>query len=330
MPIPTLMEGAQAASRQLRDRRPALSAAGQSRPRPDHRGRRGFVPQLARSWSRRDSVTLVFELDPRARWHDGAPVTARDVLFTFERARDPGIAPRLADAAPAHRGGRGRGRSQRGVPLHPAVRRAALRRDLPRGAAARPSAGPLPPDEAGRVALRVAHPVGNGPYRWVRRVPGQFIELAANDQFFLGPPGIQRVIVRVAPRTPTRGSTCSSAARPTRWTTCHPHLQSRRVAADPDVRLVTVPAHRRVSPVQPARPGDAPGPIRSWRTSTCAERWSWRSTARSWCGRCSVSTERCRSGRPRRSYGSATARASRSGRTARRQAAARGARMGRP
>ena len=34
-------------------------------------GDRDFIPQLARRWERRDSVTVVFELDPRARWHDG-------------------------------------------------------------------------------------------------------------------------------------------------------------------------------------------------------------------------------------------------------------------
>ena len=58
-------------------------------------GDQGFVPMLARSWTRRDSLTLVFDLDPRARWHDGAPVTSRDVLFTLRRARDSAIAPRM-------------------------------------------------------------------------------------------------------------------------------------------------------------------------------------------------------------------------------------------
>ena len=55
-----------------------------------------FVPALASSWSRRDSVTLVFELDPRARWQDGTPVTAADVLFTFEHARDSTFTPTVA------------------------------------------------------------------------------------------------------------------------------------------------------------------------------------------------------------------------------------------
>jgi peptide/nickel transport system substrate-binding protein len=59
-------------------------------------GDRGFIPELARSWTRRDSLTLVFDLDPRAHWHDGTPVTARDVLFSFARARDPQIDPQRA------------------------------------------------------------------------------------------------------------------------------------------------------------------------------------------------------------------------------------------
>src|ERR1051326_5865188 len=46
-------------------------------------GDSGFVPRLARSWKFEDSVTLAFELDPRARWQDGVPVTAADVAFTF-------------------------------------------------------------------------------------------------------------------------------------------------------------------------------------------------------------------------------------------------------
>jgi ABC-type transport system substrate-binding protein len=54
-------------------------------------GDKGFVPQLARSWTRRDSLTLVFEMDPRARWQDGTPVTARDAALAINMARDPAV-----------------------------------------------------------------------------------------------------------------------------------------------------------------------------------------------------------------------------------------------
>ena len=109
MPIPTLMEGAQNDSGQLRDRRPAVPPPGRARAHRPHRGDRASSPSSPESWTRRDSVTLAFELDPRARWHDGVPVTSRDVLFTF--ARGPAIRPsrpRRRSSA-SDRGRRGRG-----------------------------------------------------------------------------------------------------------------------------------------------------------------------------------------------------------------------------
>lgn len=51
---------------------------------------REMEPLLARSWTiSDDGKTFAFELDPRARWSDGQPVTAEDVEWTFNIARDP-------------------------------------------------------------------------------------------------------------------------------------------------------------------------------------------------------------------------------------------------
>lgn len=47
-------------------------------------------PALARSWtSSPDGATWTFSLRPDARWHDGEPVTADDVLFTIATLQDP-------------------------------------------------------------------------------------------------------------------------------------------------------------------------------------------------------------------------------------------------
>jgi peptide/nickel transport system substrate-binding protein len=46
--------------------------------------RKGFIPALAESWSYDPaSMTFTFKLNPRAKWHDGKPVTADDVAFTM-------------------------------------------------------------------------------------------------------------------------------------------------------------------------------------------------------------------------------------------------------
>lgn len=44
----------------------------------------GFAPRLAASWRwASDSMSIAFAIDPAARWHDGVPVRAADVQFTF-------------------------------------------------------------------------------------------------------------------------------------------------------------------------------------------------------------------------------------------------------
>ncbi len=197
LPIPTLMEGAAStvANGEVADQLflrlatlgPTLTTAGD----------KDFVPQLARSWTRRDSVTLVFDLDPRARWHDDTPVTARDVLFTFDRARDPKIAPRLTNllryvasitAEGDHR-----------VVFRFTRRYAEQLYDASWHVQPLPAhlLDTIPADRLERAAF-VTQPVGNGPYQWGRNVPGQFTELVANSTFFLGRPSIERIIIRLA------------------------------------------------------------------------------------------------------------------------------------
>jgi peptide/nickel transport system substrate-binding protein len=160
-------------------------------------GEESFVPVLAESWERRDSVTLVFHLDARARWHDGVPVTAADVLFSFERARDPAISAQLATVLSTIQEVTAEGdltvvfRFDRPFPeqFYTAVYHV---QPLPAHLLAQ-----LDPDSiAGSPYMQA--PVGNGPYRFGRLVPGQQLTLTANDDFFLGRPGIERVIFLLA------------------------------------------------------------------------------------------------------------------------------------
>ena len=59
-----------------------------------------FRPRLADRWERIDSLTLRFHLRPAARWQDGTPVTAGDVVFSFDAFSDSVIdAPARASLA---------------------------------------------------------------------------------------------------------------------------------------------------------------------------------------------------------------------------------------
>lgn len=55
-------------------------------------GDAGFEPRLAKSWTwAPDSLSIAFSIDPRARWHDGKPVSANDVRYTFRVLSDPKV-----------------------------------------------------------------------------------------------------------------------------------------------------------------------------------------------------------------------------------------------
>jgi len=55
-------------------------------------GDKGFTPHLADKWDwSRDSMSIAFHINPRARWHDGQPVTANDVRFSFRIFTDPKV-----------------------------------------------------------------------------------------------------------------------------------------------------------------------------------------------------------------------------------------------
>jgi peptide/nickel transport system substrate-binding protein len=48
-----------------------------------------YEPALAERWDLLGDTGVVFHLRRDVRWHDGALTTARDVVFTFERAKNP-------------------------------------------------------------------------------------------------------------------------------------------------------------------------------------------------------------------------------------------------
>jgi peptide/nickel transport system substrate-binding protein len=159
-------------------------------------GDQGFVPQLARRWTWQDSLTLVFHLDPRARWQDGPRVTAADVAFTFDAYRDPQVkaasAPVLSHIASvtARDSLTAVFRFKDRYPemfydavYHMRVLPAHLLASVPR--------------DQWLTADYGRAPVGDGPYRFVAWTP-EYIELAADSTFFLGRPHVRRLLWRFA------------------------------------------------------------------------------------------------------------------------------------
>ena len=51
-----------------------------------------FLPRIASKWTiSPDKTVYTFTIDPKAKWHDGTPVTADDVEFTIWAITDPAI-----------------------------------------------------------------------------------------------------------------------------------------------------------------------------------------------------------------------------------------------
>jgi peptide/nickel transport system substrate-binding protein len=55
-------------------------------------------PYLASSWEMNGDTAITFKLRNDVKWHDGQPVTAEDVKFTFDRAKDPTSASLIGSA----------------------------------------------------------------------------------------------------------------------------------------------------------------------------------------------------------------------------------------
>jgi peptide/nickel transport system substrate-binding protein len=157
------------------------------------------APALAESWALSDTA-VTFRLRDDLAWHDGAPVTARDVAFTFERAKDPASASPLAAAYLA------------GVASVEVLDEHEVRFKF-----AAPHSEPLedfhwPPvpahllsDVTATDMAQAAYnraPVGNGPYRLVRWDVNQQLVFTANHDYpdgLGGPPEIAEVVYRIIP-----------------------------------------------------------------------------------------------------------------------------------
>lgn len=153
-------------------------------------------PDLASDWSvSDDGLTYTFELRQDVTWHDGQPVTARDVLFTISLVQDPDFPGQPALA-----------RFWRGV-LVSAPDDHTVVFSLLEPFAAFPTYAALPivPQHllGGSLARDLAQhpfsdaPVGTGPFRFEAFDPDeQMVRLTANDAYFEGRPHLDEVHLR--------------------------------------------------------------------------------------------------------------------------------------
>lgn len=149
---------------------------------------------LAESWEVLDGgLRIVFHLRRGVLWQDGQPFTAEDVAFTFKKLTDP--------ATPTPYGGDFQKVQALNV-LDPHTVEVIYKEAFSPGLASW-GMGMVPKHVLANENLMntafARRPIGTGPYRLKRWVPGQSIELEANPDYFKGEPGIRRYLYRIIP-----------------------------------------------------------------------------------------------------------------------------------
>src|SRR5690606_5451771 len=158
-----------------------------------------FEPYLAERWELAGDTGVVFHLRRDVRWHDGVPTTAYDVLFTYERARDPRSASALGqyfehwvhaevlDSFTIRFRFRPHGDPLASWPFAAIAPRHLL--------------DSIPPERLRQAAFN-HRPVGNGPFRFVSYQANDRWVFEANPDFpeaLGGRPYLDRVIWRAIP-----------------------------------------------------------------------------------------------------------------------------------
>ena len=162
-------------------------------------GDAGFTPALARRWSwAADSLSIAFTIDSTARWHDGIPVSAADVAFTFNLYTDRKTASPIAsllsniDSVTA--------RDSRTAVVWFRKRTPEQFFDAVHQMYVLPQHLLVNVDRTTLAASAFARqPVGSGPFRLVRWAPSEVLELAADTSGGRRRAQLDRVVFTFAP-----------------------------------------------------------------------------------------------------------------------------------
>ncbi len=164
------------------------------KPMPDNK----LAPSLAQSVNAsEDGLTYDFVLREGVKFHDGTPVTADDVKFSFQRYRGASkdlMASRVASIDTPD-------------PRHVAFKLKDPWPDFLTFYGSATGAGWIVPkayvEKVGDEGYK-QHPIGAGPYKFVSFSPGVELTLEAFDGYWRRKPAVKRIVMKVIPDEATR------------------------------------------------------------------------------------------------------------------------------
>jgi peptide/nickel transport system substrate-binding protein len=160
---------------------------------------RNMAPNLAESWTTSpDGLVYEFVLRKGARFHNGEPVTAEDVKFSFERYRGIFAKTFKDKVAAVETPDPGRVRFRLKQPWPDFMTFYGTRTT---------AAGWIVPkqyvEKVGDEGFKKA-PIGAGPYRFVSFKPGVELVVEAFDGYWRKTPHVKRIVLRTVPDDTTR------------------------------------------------------------------------------------------------------------------------------
>lgn len=158
-------------------------------------------PALAESWTQVSPTVWVFKLRKNVRFHDGTPLTASDVVFTFTTILDPSLrAPLRGLYLPISKV---EAVDDETVRFTLSAPYAPLLKYLDMGIVSRKAVEQLGADYAAR-------PVGTGPYKFVSWQRNSRIVLEANPSYWKGTPRLSQVVFNIIPDNTVRAAALES------------------------------------------------------------------------------------------------------------------------
>ena len=153
------------------------------------------VPQIAESWEQTDDQTYVFKIREGIKFHDGSDLTAEDVKFSLDRARNSAALSYIVNFIEEVTVDDDHTVTVKTTaPYAPTLRNLAI-----------PFAAIVPKAvvEADENAF-IQNPVGSGPYKFVEWNHGDHVTLKAFDDYYAGKPETENLIMKVIPETSQR------------------------------------------------------------------------------------------------------------------------------